>query len=94
MLDEESMNLTTISTHQGLYRWRRLPYGVASSPAIFQGNIDQVLQGLDGVVWYMDDILVTGKTDEEHLKHLNDVLARLEKHGLEKKCAFFMDSGS
>ena len=95
MLDEESMNLTTISTHQGLYRWCRLPYGVASSPAIFQGTIDQVLQGLEGVVWYMDDILVTGRTDEEHLKHLNDVLARLEKHGLrgrKEKCAFFKDS--
>ena len=95
MLDEESMNLTAISTHQGLYRWCCLPYGVASSPAILQGTIDQVLQGLEGVVWYMDDILVTGRTDEEHLKHLNDVLARLEKHGLrgrKEKCAFFKNS--
>ena len=49
-LDDESKDLTTIHTHKGLYRWSRLPYGVASSPAIFQSIMDQVLQGLKQVV--------------------------------------------
>ncbi len=44
---EDSMNMTTISTHKGLFRWRRLPYGIASSPAIFHRTINQILQGLE-----------------------------------------------
>lgn len=47
----------------------------ASNPAIFQGTIDRVLQGLTGVVWYIYGILVSGRTDEEHLQHLSEVLA-------------------
>jgi len=94
-LDDESKDLTTIHTHKGLYRVSRLPYGVASSPAIFQSIMDQVLQGLKQVVWYLDDILITGESEDEHLKNLEEVLARLEKFGLRarlSKCQFFQDS--
>jgi hypothetical protein len=48
-MDEESMKLLTINTHKGLYQFTRLPFGVASSPAIWQRTIDQILQGLEGV---------------------------------------------
>ena len=68
MLDEASKQLTTINTHCGLYRWSRLPFGIASSPAIFQGIMDKVLHGLNHVVWYLDDILVSGEDNEQHLK--------------------------
>ena len=81
-LKEEARKLTTINTHRGLYQWNRLPYGVASSPAIFQEIMDKVLQGLPAVVWYLDDILVTGTTDAEHIRNVNEVLMRLEKYGL------------
>ena len=53
MLDEASKQLTTINTHGGLYRWCRLPFGVAVSPAIFQGIMDKALHGLNRVVWYL-----------------------------------------
>ena len=95
MLDEASKQLTTINTHCGLYRWNRLPFGVASSPAIFQGIMDKVLHGLNHVVWYLDDTLVSGEDDEQHLKNLAEVLYRLEKYGLRgrlSKCQFFQDS--
>ena len=82
MLDDESKSLTTINTHKGLYQWTRLPYGVASSPAIFQGIMDKILQGLHQVVWYLDDILITGETEEQHLANVEEVLSRLEKYGL------------
>ena len=95
MLDEASKQLTTINTHGGLYRWCRLPFGVAASPAIFQGIMDKVLHGLNHVVWYLDDILVSGENDEQHLENLTAVLDRLEKYGLRgrlSKCQFFQDS--
>ena len=40
ILEEESKNLTTINTHRGLFRYNRLPFGVASAPAIFQRTMD------------------------------------------------------
>ena len=94
MLNEDSKNSMTINTHLGLYHWNRLPYGIASSPAIFQGIMDKILHGMTRVVWYLNDILVTGETEEEHLRNLDEVLARLEKHGLQgriSKCKFFHD---
>ncbi len=39
----------------------RLPFGVASAPAIFQKMMDDLLRGIPGVICYIDDILVTGK---------------------------------
>jgi hypothetical protein len=48
-MDEESMKLLMINTHKGLYQFTHLPFGVASSPAIWQRTIDQILQGLEGV---------------------------------------------
>ena len=74
MLDDESKSLTTINTHKGLYQWTRLPYGVASSRAIFQGIMDKILQGLHQVVWYLDDILITEEAEEQHLANVEEVL--------------------
>ena len=49
---------------------------------MFKETMKKVLQGLNMVVCYIDDILVTGKTDEEHLMNLEKVFARLQEHGL------------
>ena len=50
--------------------------------------MEKMLQGVKGVVVYIDDILVTGKMDEEHLRNLEQVLKRLLEHDLQlkKKC--------
>jgi hypothetical protein len=48
-LDEASQRLCTISTHKGLFSYKRLPYGIASAVGIFQRVIEQALQGLQGV---------------------------------------------
>ena len=61
--DEESKNLV-VNTHKGV---NRLPYGVASAPAIFQQIMDQILPKLPHVVCFIDDILVTGRNESEHL---------------------------
>lgn len=96
-LDESSKQYLTINTHKGLYQVNRLPYGVASAPAIFQKLMDQVLQGIDGVICYLDDILITGQDTETHMKHLEEVLKRLKSHNLrvnKEKCVFFQHSVS
>ena len=95
LLDSESEKYLTINTHLGLYQYVRLPFGVASAPAMFQRAMDIILQGIPGVICYIDDILVTGETDEQHLDRLELVLKRLKEYGLrvkQKKCEFLKES--
>ena len=56
-LDLDSQQFVTINTHCGLYRYKRLPFGIASSPAIFQRTMDIILQGLEDVVAIQNNIL-------------------------------------
>jgi len=81
-LDEQSKQYVVVNTHKGLFQFNRLPYGISSSPGIFQRTMDSLLQGIPGVVSYIDDILITGATDEEHLQTLDRVLEWLETAGL------------
>ena len=80
-LDDESKQFLVINTHKGLYCFNRLPYGVASAPALFQKVMDQVLQGLPGVVCCINDILVTGRANKEHMRNLEAVFKRLKEYG-------------
>ena len=92
-LTEDSKVLTTINTHKGLFRYNRLPFGVSAAPSIFQRTMESLMQGLPHVVVYIDDILVTGATQEEHLRTLEEVLHRLEKAGARlkrEKCQFML----
>lgn len=94
-MEEESKVYLTIHTHKGLYQYNRLVFGVASAPAIWQRAMDQVLQGVPGTQCYLDDIIVTGANEEEHLENLRKVLKRLEDYGLRakrEKCEFFKSS--
>ncbi|KAL7834748.1 hypothetical protein SRHO_G00289950 [Serrasalmus rhombeus] len=94
-VEESSKKLLTISTQKGLFCFNCLPFGVASSPALFQKAMDQVLLGLPHTHCYLDDILVSGPDKQTHLKTLNAVLSRLEEYGLhlkQEKCLFFQES--
>ena len=90
-LDEKSKEYTTINTPKGLFQYNRLPFGISSAPAIFQRTIESLLQGLPHVIAYIDDMLVTGRTEADHLRNLDEVLARLEAAGMRlkaSKCKF------
>ncbi|PIO62365.1 hypothetical protein TELCIR_16080 [Teladorsagia circumcincta] len=90
-MDPESKHLVTINTHKGLYQYNRLPSGVKSAPAIFQQIMDTLLAGLQGVVAYLDDVIVVGRTAEEHEKNLHAVFIRIAECGLHlrlEKCHF------
>ena len=94
LLDEESQEVVTIITHRGLFRYKRLPYGVSSTPDIFQRAIEGTLQGIPHVGGSLD-ILVTGTMDEEHLSNLREVLWRLVKANVRlkrSKCKFMQST--
>ena len=94
-LEEESRKYVTINTHCGLYEYTRLPFGISSAPATFQKVMDTILQGILHVIWYIDDILVTGANDQTHLHNLAEVLQRLKQHGIKlskTKCSFMKPS--
>lgn len=94
-LDEGSRDYVTINTHKGLFRYTRLPYGISVAPSIFQRALECVLAGIPRVCIFLDDILVTGKTRDEHVANLRLVLNRLDQAGLKlnnKKCEFFNEA--
>ena len=93
-VDEESQELLTISTHKGLYRYNRLMFGIASAPAIFQRTIEQIMADVPGINIILDDMIITGDTDEEHLKNIEHALQKLDEHNLRvnpDKCEFFKE---
>ena len=81
-LDDSSKELLVINTPKGLLRYTRMPYGISSAPGIFQRFMENVLQGLSHVIVYTDDILITGGSEEDHLKTLALVLAQLDNAGI------------
>ncbi|XP_063634988.1 uncharacterized protein K02A2.6-like [Cydia splendana] len=76
VLSDDSQELTTINTSKGLYKYTRLVYGLANAPAIFQRTMETLLVGIEGVSCWLDDVCVTGPTDELHLSRLREVLKR------------------
>ncbi|XP_064464481.1 uncharacterized protein K02A2.6-like [Ornithodoros turicata] len=91
-LDEEAKKLLVINTHQGLFQFNRMmSFGIASAPAVFQRTMEQVIAGLSSVACYLDDIIVTGRNDAEHLTNLDKVFTRPQEFGFtlkREKCAF------
>ena len=90
-LDEDSRMITTFTTHVGLRRYKRLLFGVNTAAEIFQKTISELLVGIPGARNLSDDIIVHGRTQEEHdvslkatLKKLNESGAKLNKD----KCVF------
>ncbi|XP_042146045.1 uncharacterized protein K02A2.6-like [Ixodes scapularis] len=90
-LDNESRTITTFATHNKLYRYKRLMFGINAAAEVFQETIRQVLNGIPHVLNISDDILVFGKTKDEHDQALQATLERLTENGLTvnpKKCLF------
>ena len=77
-LDDSSKELVTIYTHKGLFHYNRLPFGISLAPAIFQRFMENLLQGINVVCVYFDDILVTGSSSEDHLQNLDKVLTKID----------------
>ena len=74
-----------------------MPFGLTNAPATFQSLMNDIFRDMLDVcvVVYLDDILVYSKNDEDHEKHVRQVLQRLREHQLyarPSKCTFFTDT--
>ena len=81
-LAEESQLLTTFIIPYGQFCFNKLPFGISSAPELFQKRMTQILEGLDGVVCQIDDVLIFGTTRAEHDARLVAVMERIETAGV------------
>ena len=87
----EDMPKTAVTTPFGLYEFVKMPFGLRNAAQTFQRFMDQVLRELPFAYAYVDDVLITSSSPEEHLKHLRIVFERLAAHGIlinPNKCLF------
>ncbi|XP_028164488.1 uncharacterized protein K02A2.6-like isoform X2 [Ostrinia furnacalis] len=96
LLDDSKENdctgLTVINTHKGLFKYKRLVYGLASSPGIFQRIMTNLFRELPNVTVFLDDILISNTTRIDHEKSIEKVFKILKENGLKikkQKCEFF-----
>ena len=93
-MESSSIEKTAFTTHVGLFEWNVLPFGLCNAPATFCRLMELVLAD---ILWkhclvYLDDVISFGKTFEESLTSLREVLRRLQMNNLKlkaKKCEFF-----
>ena len=89
-----SRKYLTINTSMGLFQYNRLVFGITLAQAIWQHTMNQILEGTSGVSCILDNMIVTGESNAEHLANLEEVLQRLQHHGLranKSKCEFFKE---
>ena len=79
-LHSDSRKLTTFVSHQGLYRFTRVNFGLASAGPCFQRVMNAILDGIPGVEAYLDDVVVHAPTLEEHQKRTAAVLSAFQQH--------------
>ena len=90
-LDESSTKYCTFNTSFGRYCFQRLPFGIISGSEIFHRAMEHIIEGLEGVRAYVDDMIVWGSTPQLHNQRLTRVLERIQKYGLKlniSKCQF------
>lgn len=95
MISEKSRELTTFMAPNGMYRFKRLVFGVNCAPEIFQRIMEGILKDIKDVIIYIDDILIYAATIEQLRENTEKVLATLEKNNLslnKEKCVFEAES--
>ena len=88
---------TAFRTQYGHYEFNVMPFGLTNAPATFQSLMNDIFRDMLDicVIVYLDDILVYSKNDEDHEKHVRQVLQRLRDNQLyarPSKCTFFTDT--
>src|SRR5687767_11300116 len=80
-IEEEDKEKTAIITHEGLYEYNRMQFGLCNAPATFQRMMHIALEELlyKETLVYIDDLIIFSETFEEHLISLEKVLQKLRK---------------
>ena len=81
-LEEGSRDITTFSAGDSLFRYKRLSFGINSAPEQYQNIVRQTIAGCPGATNIADDIVVHGKTTEDHDRNLVTLLNRLQERNL------------
>ncbi|KAK3740155.1 hypothetical protein QZH41_003823 [Actinostola sp. cb2023] len=90
-LAPESRYITTFATHTGLYRYKRLSFGINAAAEVFQHAISQLLADIPGALNISDDVIVFGQTQNDHDETLEKTLKKFSDNHLTlnaKKCEF------
>ena len=85
---------TAFTTPSGLFEFKVMPFGMCNAPATFQRLMDVVLAGMQwkSCLVYLDDVIIVGKTFQDHLCNPREVFHRLRDAGLKlkpTKCDFY-----
>lgn len=80
-VDKNDIPKTAFSAENGLYEFRRMPFGLKNAPSTFQRVMDNVLRGLSNetCLVYLDDIIIFSTSLQEHIDRLKNVFDRLRK---------------
>ncbi|KRY47195.1 Retrovirus-related Pol polyprotein from transposon 17.6 [Trichinella britovi] len=86
---KEDREKTAFCTPKGLYQFKVMPFGLCNARATFQRVMDLTLTGLKWkkCLVYLDDIVIFGRTFQEHLNNLAEILQRIRQSGLKLKPA-------
>ncbi|XP_030747091.1 uncharacterized protein K02A2.6-like [Sitophilus oryzae] len=90
-LSENCRYITTFITSKGLYRYKRLMFGITCAPEIFQKTLERILAKCEGTKNFVDDIVIFGQNDEEHDKRLKKTLETLKNNNVllnDQKCQY------
>lgn len=90
-INEECRYITTFSTSKGLFRYKRLMFGISCAPEMFQKILEKMILGCEGTFNFIDDIIVYGATEKEHDDRLSKVQRVLKENDVllnEKKCIY------
>ena len=90
-MSEDSQKYLCFSTPVGNFQFCRMPFGISSAPEMYQKVMSSILDGCPGVLFFLDDILIFGRTKLEHDTNLKNVLRKLKNCGIRlnrDKCKF------
>ena len=91
----EDIPKTAVVTPFGLFEFLKMPFGLRNAAQTFQRFMDSIFRDMPYVFVYLDDILISSKSNEEHYEHLESVFKRLVDHNLHispDKCTFAAQS--
>ena len=81
-LNPESQKYTTMALDIGRFQWTRLPMGSIVAQDMFQRKLDAIFLDIPGVTGIADNMVIYGKTDLEHDRHLINFLNICRKNTL------------